>query len=191
MQHRKIPIFILKGYLPEFDFSFKVIRVRSCIQSIFDLWFGIIDLHHLLGCGREPLKFIHDISHLTHWVGNCPDQSGKCHIISHRQFAPDQKDTAHGQHHYRHKVCNAFHIWEKFQPYHAGFFVRLCIIFVCPVKFFNFIRFPGKRFYHTVSGNIFLRIGVHLCQFFTQFRMHRCHLVFEQINDKKHKRRNN
>lgn len=67
MQHRKIPIFILKGYL-ESIFPSKRSGVQLH-QSIFDET-GIINLHHFLGCGREPLKFIHDISHLAHRVGN-------------------------------------------------------------------------------------------------------------------------
>ena len=166
MKHRKISIFVLEGDISELDFSFKSIRMCDRIPAVFDLWFRIINFHYLFGSCRKALELIHDISHLAHRVCDCPDQTGKCDIISHCEFSSDQKNTSDHKHYNRHKICDTFHIWEEFQPDHTCLLIGIGIITVGLIKFFHFIILSCKSLYHAVSGDILLCIGIHLCKLF-------------------------
>ena len=183
MEHRQVAVLVLEGNVFELDFSVEAVRMFFGILMILDFRLGIVKLHNLSGCGGETLKLVHDISHLTHRVGDGPDQAGESHIFAHCELAFDEENAAHTQHDEGHQVGDGLHIGEKFQPDHSGSLVCLAEIPVGFVEFFNLIIFPGESLHHAVSGDVLLGAGVHLGKFFTEQCVHGCHFIPEQVDD--------
>ena len=187
LKNWELAIWVLEWYILKLDLSFKSIRLIDSLLGVHNFRLWIIDFHYLSWSSWKSLELIHNVSKLSHRIGNSPDKAWESYIIAHWKRSVYKEKTSHKNQNNRQQVSKSFYIRIELKPDSCCLLVGISVITIALVKLLYLILFSCKRLNYAVTRYIFLGNRIHVGKLFSKKCMHWSNHKLKHIYDHKDK----
>ena len=153
----------VEGDVFEGNGALHVIMIHR-VGTVRNMRAAIVQLHDFSGAGGKALGIVDQVAQLAHGIGKRPAQLGKDGQFTGGDFTQNDEETTQKYGDDRHRVGQQLNKGVEAQPHFVDGQLAIPEGGIAPLKGFLFIFFTGKGTHHAVTGNIFLRGGVHFAQ---------------------------
>ena len=153
----------VEGDVFEGNGALHVIMIHR-VGTVRNMRAAVVQLHDLGGAGGEALGIVDQVAQLAHGIGKRPAQLGKDGQFTGSNFPQNDEVSAQKNGDHRHGIGQQLDEGVEAQPHFVDGQLAVPEGGVALLKGFFLELFPGKGAYDAITGNIFLRGGVHFAQ---------------------------